>query len=169
MDDENEAGSAAPAIAQQLDALIAQRDAALDPRARKLLDMWPKTKAAYSGDEHIIRIRDREIRTALTVTTLSGSEVRKVALPKFVDHGEILRWLMLDNLPGYFPFTAGVFPFRRENGNAARSSHKLASRKAGRRIYARPFAKLIDTKRTDAIRTRCGPDRRARDGARLCR
>jgi methylmalonyl-CoA mutase len=104
----------------QLDTLITQRTAALGERERILLDTWPQTVAAYSGTEHIVRIRDREIRTALTVTTLSGSEVRKVSLPKFVDHGEILRWLMLDNLPGYFPFTAGVFPFRRENEDPTR-------------------------------------------------
>ncbi|RKE25693.1 methylmalonyl-CoA mutase [Paraburkholderia sp. BL23I1N1] len=104
----------------QLDTVIAQRTAALGERERKLLDAWPQTVAAYSGDEHIVNIRDRDIRTALTVTTLSGSRVRKVALPKFVDHGEILRWLMLDNLPGYFPFTAGVFPFRRENEDPTR-------------------------------------------------
>ncbi|MFM0221489.1 methylmalonyl-CoA mutase family protein [Paraburkholderia dipogonis] len=104
----------------QLDTLITQRTASLGERERALLDTWPQTVAAYSGAEHIVRIRDREIRTALTVTTLSGSEVRKVSLPKFVDHGEILRWLMLDNLPGYFPFTAGVFPFRRENEDPTR-------------------------------------------------
>ncbi|MFL9963268.1 methylmalonyl-CoA mutase family protein [Paraburkholderia sediminicola] len=103
-----------------LDTLIAQRTAALGERERNLLDAWPQTVAAYSGAEHVVRIREREFRTALTVTTLSGSEVRKVALPKFVDHGEILRWLMLDNLPGYFPFTAGVFPFRRENEDPTR-------------------------------------------------
>ena len=103
-----------------LDVLITRRTAALGERERKLLDTWPQTVAAYAGNEHVVRIRDREIRTALTVTTLSGSEVRKVALPKFVDHGEILRWLMLDNLPGYFPFTAGVFPFRRENEDPTR-------------------------------------------------
>ncbi|OAJ60388.1 methylmalonyl-CoA mutase [Paraburkholderia ginsengiterrae] len=104
----------------QLDTLIEQRTALLGERERHLLDAWPQTVAAYAGAEHIVRIRDREIRTALTVTTLSGSEVRKVSLPKFVDHGEILRWLMLDNLPGYFPFTAGVFPFRRENEDPTR-------------------------------------------------
>ncbi|HEX3383073.1 MAG TPA: fused isobutyryl-CoA mutase/GTPase IcmF [Paraburkholderia sp.] len=106
--------------ASSLDALIGQRSTALGEAERKLLDAWPQTVAAYAGDEHVVRIREREIRTALTVTTLSGSEVRKVSLPKFVDHGEILRWLMLDNLPGYFPFTAGVFPFRRENEDPTR-------------------------------------------------
>jgi len=103
-----------------LDALIEQRTTALREHERKLLDAWPQTVAAYSGDDHVVRIRDREIRTALTATTLSGTQLRKVALPKFVDHGEILRWLMLDNLPGYFPFTAGVFPFRRENEDPTR-------------------------------------------------
>ena len=103
-----------------LDTLIAARTAQLGEREKALLDSWPQTVAAYSGEEHVVRIREREIHTALTVTTLSGSTVRKVALPKFVDHGEILRWLMLDNLPGYFPFTAGVFPFRRENEDPTR-------------------------------------------------
>ncbi|RKT25837.1 methylmalonyl-CoA mutase [Paraburkholderia sp. RAU2J] len=109
-----------PTTPTALDTLIAQRSAALGERERQLIDNWPQTVAAYSGAEHIVRIREREIHTALTVTTLSGSEIRKVALPKFVDHGEILRWLMLDNLPGYFPFTAGVFPFRRENEDPTR-------------------------------------------------
>ncbi|WP_413658365.1 fused isobutyryl-CoA mutase/GTPase IcmF [Paraburkholderia phenoliruptrix] len=117
--DESEA-SAEPSSATRLDALIARRTAALGERERQLLDAWPQTVAAYSGDEHVARIRDREIRTALTVTTLSGTQIRKVALPRFVDHGEILRWLMLENLPGYFPFTAGVFPFRRENEDPTR-------------------------------------------------
>ncbi|MFM0056675.1 methylmalonyl-CoA mutase family protein [Paraburkholderia phytofirmans] len=116
----NVASAGASSPLQQLDRLIAQRTASLGERERALLDTWPQTVAAYSGAEHIVRIRDREIRSALTVTTLSGSEVRKVSLPKFVDHGEILRWLMLDNLPGYFPFTAGVFPFRRENEDPTR-------------------------------------------------
>ncbi|MFM0512041.1 methylmalonyl-CoA mutase family protein [Paraburkholderia sp. RL17-373-BIF-A] len=116
----NTEGVGANPSLQQLDALITQRTTSLGERERALLDAWPQTVAAYSGAEHIVRIRDREIHTALTVTTLSGSEVRKVSLPKFVDHGEILRWLMLDNLPGYFPFTAGVFPFRRENEDPTR-------------------------------------------------
>ncbi len=94
-----------------LDALAADRDAKLDARARKLLDMWPATKAAYAGDEYVVKIRDREIRTALTTTSLSGTKVRKVALPQFADDGEVLRWQLRENVPGSFPFTAGVFAF----------------------------------------------------------
>ncbi|HVL77459.1 MAG TPA: cobalamin-dependent protein, partial [Noviherbaspirillum sp.] len=102
------------------DELIAERDAALDPSARKLLAMWPDMQKAYSGDEYVVKIRDKEIRTRLTYKTLSGNVIRKVSLPKYEDHGEILRWLMLENVPGSFPFTAGVFAFKRENEDPTR-------------------------------------------------
>jgi methylmalonyl-CoA mutase len=104
----------------RLDALIAARDSQLDPRARKLLEMWPAMQQAYAGAEYVVKIRDREIRTQLTYTTLSGTAVRKVALPRFQDHGEILQWLMLENVPGSFPYTAGVFAFKRENEDPTR-------------------------------------------------
>jgi methylmalonyl-CoA mutase len=96
------------------DALIAAKEGELAPASRKLLDMWPKTKELYSKDEYVVKIRDREIRTRLTHETLSGSIVRKVSLPRFEDEGEILSFLMRENLPGSFPFTAGVFAFKRE-------------------------------------------------------
>jgi methylmalonyl-CoA mutase len=82
--------------------------------------MWPRTKAAYGGDEYVVKIRDREIRTALTTTSLSGTKLRKVALPAYEDDGEILRWQLAENVPGSFPFTAGVFAFKRENEDPTR-------------------------------------------------
>ncbi len=103
-----------------LDALIAERDARQDPRAKKLLDMWPKTMAAYSGDEYVVKIRGKEIRSALTTVSLSGTHVPKVALPRFEDASEILRWQLKENVPGSFPFTAGVFAFKRENEDPTR-------------------------------------------------
>jgi methylmalonyl-CoA mutase len=103
-----------------MEALIDEREKRLDPRARKLLDMWPKTKAAYTGDEYVVKIRGREIRSALTTVSLSGTHVPKVALPKFEDDGEILRWQLTENVPGSFPFTAGVFAFKRENEDPTR-------------------------------------------------
>ncbi len=107
-------------VIEEIDALVAQRDAALDPRAKKLLDMWPKTKAAYTGDEYVVKIRGKEIRSALTTVSLSGTHVPKVALPKYEDDGEILRWQLRENVPGSFPFTAGVFAFKRENEDPTR-------------------------------------------------
>jgi methylmalonyl-CoA mutase len=103
-----------------LDDLITERDDAMDGEAKKLLAAWPQLQATYAGDEHVVKIRDKEIRTNLTYTTLSGNKVRKVALPRFEDHGEILRFLMLENVPGAFPYTAGVFPFKREGEDPTR-------------------------------------------------
>jgi methylmalonyl-CoA mutase len=104
----------------KLDRLIADRDAALDPRAKKLLEMWSQTKASYTGDEYVVKIRGKEIRSALTTVSLSGTHLPKVALPKYEDDGEILRWQLTENVPGSFPFTAGVFAFKRENEDPTR-------------------------------------------------
>uniref|UniRef100_UPI0025CEA49B fused isobutyryl-CoA mutase/GTPase IcmF n=1 Tax=Noviherbaspirillum sp. TaxID=1926288 RepID=UPI0025CEA49B len=103
-----------------LDDLIAERDNSLDASAKKLLAMWPDMKAAYAGDDYVVKIRDKEIRTRLVQKTLSGTTIRKVQLPKFEDHGEILRFLMAENVPGSFPYTAGVFAFKRENEDPTR-------------------------------------------------
>lgn len=103
-----------------LDDLITERDNAMEGDAKKLLASWPQLRETYAGDEHVVKIRDKEIRTNLTYTTLSGNKVRKVALPRFEDHGEILRFLMLENVPGAFPYTAGVFPFKREGEDPTR-------------------------------------------------
>ncbi|HJQ00444.1 MAG TPA: methylmalonyl-CoA mutase family protein, partial [Jatrophihabitans sp.] len=94
--------------------------AELDPATVSALEAWPQTVADYSGDELVVRIRDRELHTALTRSTLSGNQVRRVALPRYTDQGELLRFLRSENLPGYFPYTAGVFPFKRDNEDPAR-------------------------------------------------
>jgi len=100
--------------------LADEREARLDGAAKKLLGMWPQMQKAYAGDEYVVKIRDKEIRTQLIHTTLSGSKIRKVALPQYECHGEILKWLMLDNVPGSFPYTAGTFAFKRENEDPTR-------------------------------------------------
>ncbi|WP_426396517.1 fused isobutyryl-CoA mutase/GTPase IcmF [Ralstonia sp. R-29] len=103
-----------------LDKQAAERDAQLGATERKLLAMWPDLRRAYSGEEYVVKIRDKEIRTALTHTTLSGTVIRKVVLPPYEDDGEVLRWLMRENVPGSFPYTAGVFAFKRENEDPTR-------------------------------------------------
>src|SRR6266508_3547363 len=75
----------------EIDALIEKRTKALDASSKELLESWPDTVKAYSGDEQVVRVREREIRTRLTSLSLSGTHLPKVALPKFADHGEILR------------------------------------------------------------------------------
>ena len=100
--------------------LAEQREERQDGAARKLLAQWPEMQKAYAGDEYVVKIRDKEIRTALTTKSLSGTTIRKVALPQYEDHGEILKWLMLDNVPGSYPYTAGTFAFKREGEDPTR-------------------------------------------------
>ncbi len=106
--------------AKDFDELIAWKDGQLDPRAKKLLEMWPAMQRAYAGDEYVVKIRDKEVRTGLVYESLSGTKIRKVVLPKFEDEGETLRFLMKENVPGSFPYTAGVFAFKRENEDPTR-------------------------------------------------
>jgi isobutyryl-CoA mutase len=105
---------------RDLDALIEERNATLDARSRELLDTWPDTVRAYAGDAYPVTVRGREESARLTSETLSGTRVPRVALPRFEDPGEILRWRLAENLPGSFPFTCGVFPFKRDNENPTR-------------------------------------------------
>jgi methylmalonyl-CoA mutase len=109
-------GGASPDI----DKLLADKDGALTHETKQLLGSWPKTVAEHSGDERVVKVRHREIRTRLTTISLSGTHVPKVALPRYEDHGELLRWRLRENLPGEFPFTAGVFAFKRENEDPTR-------------------------------------------------
>jgi len=100
--------------------LAVSREQSQDPTAKKLLAQWPDMQKAYAGDEYVVKIRDKEIRTALTTQSLSGTTIRKVALPKYEDDGEVLKWLMLDNVPGSYPYTAGTFAFKREGEDPTR-------------------------------------------------
>ena len=96
------------------------RSRAMDPEAARLLESWPDVAASYSGDDYVVKVRERVTRTSLRHTTLSGTSIPKVALPRFHDEGEILRFQMEENLPGRFPYTAGVFPFKREGEDPSR-------------------------------------------------
>jgi isobutyryl-CoA mutase len=105
---------------EALGELAVRREEQLQPASRQLLAQWPAMQQAYAGDEYVVKIRDKEIRTGLVHTTLSGSKIRKVALPRYDCHGELLKWLLLENVPGSFPYTAGVFAFKREGEDPTR-------------------------------------------------
>jgi methylmalonyl-CoA mutase len=92
----------------------------LDPRALRLVGEWDDIVHSYSGDEYVFSVRGKELRTPLKTTTLSGLPISKIVLPRFQDRGEILRWRLRENLPGMFPFTAGVFPFKRQDEDPTR-------------------------------------------------
>ncbi|MGI2327754.1 fused isobutyryl-CoA mutase/GTPase IcmF [Planococcus sp. YIM B11945] len=92
----------------------------LTVESKRILDNWKAMQEAYAGDEFVTRVRDKELRTILRTESLSGIKVPKVALPKFQDYGEIIKWVYLENIPGSFPYTAGVFPFKREGEDPKR-------------------------------------------------
>lgn len=109
----------APSLAG-LNDLLDEKNEALTARSKKLLEHWPDTVKSYTGDEYVVKVRDKETRTRLTTISLSGTHVPKVSLPRYEDHGELLRWLLLENVPGAFPFTGGVFQFKREGEDPTR-------------------------------------------------
>ncbi len=98
----------------ELDRLIVEQEQLLSAANRESLAAWTETRSRYQADELVSVVRDRKIRAALTHTTLSGTTIPKVALPPYDDHGPVLRWLLRENVPGDFPYTAGVFPLKRE-------------------------------------------------------
>lgn len=106
---------------QDIQALIALREDQLSNENKSLLNKWPSVKAAYLGAERVDTLANgQELKTALVRESLSGTLVPRVALPKFTDQGDLLRWMKRENVPGSFPFTAGVFPFKREGEDPAR-------------------------------------------------
>ncbi len=105
---------------EALDALIAKKEGALDHRCQKLLSNWPEIRENYSGEQFTVTIRGQQVHTDLTRKSLSGTAIPRVALPRFEDHGELLRWLLLENVPGRFPFTGGVFQFKRDSEDPTR-------------------------------------------------
>jgi methylmalonyl-CoA mutase len=104
----------------EIDALIAKQQAELLPTVKAMLDEWPAMREAYREEELVVKIRDKEMRNALWRETLSGNRIPRVALPRTNDAGDQVTFLREENLPGSFPYTAGVFPFKREGEAPAR-------------------------------------------------
>jgi methylmalonyl-CoA mutase len=94
--------------------------AALDPNCKVLIDNWPSVVEKYTADFLTYTIRDKNISIPLTTTSLSGSKIAKVMLPTYSDSGSILKWQLQENVPGKFPFTAGVFELKREGEDPTR-------------------------------------------------
>jgi methylmalonyl-CoA mutase len=152
------------AEATGLDALIRERDNALDATSRKLLEQWPEVRQSYAGDELVTHIRGREIRTELKYETLSGSNIPRVALPAFEDHGELLKWLLLENLPGSFPYTAGVFAFKREGEDPTRmfagEGDAFRTNQRFKKLSEHATAKRLSTAFDSVTLYGCDPDER---------
>ena len=115
--------------------MIEKARADLDPAIRDELEAWPTTVEQYGADEYVVDVRGRQQVTKLRRTTLSGSSFPRVALPRTRESGELVRFFRDENLPGVFPFTAGVFRFKRDaeaparmfagEGDAARTNRRF--------------------------------------------
>ena len=105
---------------QAIEGLLATAESEVDSSVVGLLERWAELSESYRQEELVVRIRDKELRTQLWRETLSGNRIPRVALPRYTDRGELLSFLRREHLPGYFPYTAGVFPFKREGEDPAR-------------------------------------------------
>jgi methylmalonyl-CoA mutase len=103
-----------------VDNLVRAMEERLDPENRRALERWEGMIAEYSGTEFVYHVRGREIRVPLHEETLSHTLIPKVAVPRYRSWGDRLRWLLQENVPGEFPFTAGVYPFKRAEEDPAR-------------------------------------------------
>ncbi len=103
-----------------LDQAVRQERERLDPVNRRALEHWDAMVAEYTGEEFVYRVRGREIQVPLHEETLSHTPIPKVALPRYRSWGDRLQWLLQENLPGEFPYTAGVYPFKRMEEDPAR-------------------------------------------------
>ena len=105
---------------ESLKQIYTQLEESLDHECRQLLRDWPQTLETYKADEFIFKVRDKEIRQSLYYTSLSQSRIPKISLPRYEAWGDILRWLLTENVPGEFPYAAGVFPLKREGEDPTR-------------------------------------------------
>ncbi len=149
---------------QDIEQLLQKIESKLDNHSNTLVESWTQLKEDYSGEQFVVRIRDREISNTLRRSTLSGNTISKVALPDYEDDGERLKWLMLENVPGQFPYTAGVFPFKRESemptrmfageGDATRTNKRF------KQLSAHSEAKRLSTAFDSVTLYGCDPDER---------
>ena len=92
----------------------------LQPELRTLIDQWESKKNNYKGDHFTYYVRNKEIKVDNFIQSLSNSRIPKIAVPEFKDWGEIIKWTMRENFPGEFPYTAGVYPFKRTGEDPTR-------------------------------------------------
>ena len=109
-----------PALLTELVELYAQLEARMHFECRSLLRGWPATKQRYTASTYQYKVRDRVLEQELYTESLSHLKIPKVSLPKYGDWGDLLTWMLTENVPGEFPYAAGVFPLKRENEDPAR-------------------------------------------------
>ena len=107
-------------LIKELQEVYAQVELEFDPKNKKWLEDWSSESAKYSEDFYVFKVRDKEIKIKTFSTSLSETRIPKISLPKYEAWGDILKWGLRENVPGKFPYTAGVFPFKREGEDPTR-------------------------------------------------
>jgi methylmalonyl-CoA mutase len=92
----------------------------IDPNNFRQLESWEEKKEKYSGNHFTYKVRDKELKIETKTTSLSQTKITKVSLPQYKSWGDVLKWILRENVPGEFPFAAGVFPFKREGEDPTR-------------------------------------------------
>jgi isobutyryl-CoA mutase len=114
------AGEPDDALLVRLKSEIEKASRAVDPTAARLLDQWQEIRARYDQEELVYEVRGRKVHTPLHYESLSHRRIPKIALPRTDDPGDLYQWLRREHLPGYFPYTAGVFPLKRTSEDPTR-------------------------------------------------
>ncbi|HIB78472.1 MAG TPA: hypothetical protein EYO58_12895, partial [Flavobacteriales bacterium] len=113
-------GEANTTIIESIQKAYEELELSLDGRNKKILTTWKSKVEAYAQDEYIYTVRNKEIRVPTYTTSLSHTRIPRVSLPRFKSWGEILRWVLQENVPGEYPYTSGVFPFKRKGEDPTR-------------------------------------------------
>jgi methylmalonyl-CoA mutase len=107
-------------LIEALKAAYADIELNLDPRNKILLETWEQKKDLFRNEYYVFKVRDKEIKIKTHSESLSHTQIPKVAVPNYKAWGEILRWALQENFPGDFPYTAGIYPFKREGEDPTR-------------------------------------------------
>jgi methylmalonyl-CoA mutase len=116
----DEQGEADKVVLDAVQKAYEELELSLEGQNKKILLNWDDKVNAYAQDEFIYLVRKKEIRVPTFTTSLSHSRIPRVSMPKFKSWGEILQWVLQENVPGEFPYTAGVFPFKRKGEDPTR-------------------------------------------------
>jgi methylmalonyl-CoA mutase len=112
--------NADPNLITALEAAYKEIELNLDPKNKLLLETWEDKKNLFRDEYYVFKVRDKEIKIKTHSESLSHSQIPKVAVPKFRAWSEILQWALQENFPGDFPYTAGIYPFKREGEDPTR-------------------------------------------------
>ncbi|MCX7743158.1 MAG: methylmalonyl-CoA mutase family protein [Flavobacteriales bacterium] len=108
-------GKADNVVTEALEKEFENLKLSLDGHNWKLIETWPQRVQEYKNEYYVFKVRDKEIRVKTYHESLAHTKIPKVASPRYTAWGDILKWNLQENFPGFFPYTAGVFPFKREN------------------------------------------------------